>query len=155
MCDCKLVLYERRNKMLRHMRWVLISYFVMLLCIPFDYTQPSFLSSYAEEITTSRTKVSTFLTLCCLIFIPYNNWKQVTNTHHRYKIMPYSYPPWVAGTHQVPIPTKITVDINILNRKAKVSTEYKILKSYSSSILKVPNTKYWNLIPHQYWNILK
>jgi hypothetical protein len=34
-------------------------------------------------------------------------------THHRYKITPYSYPPWVAGTHRVPIPTNIIVDMII------------------------------------------
>jgi hypothetical protein len=37
----------------------------------------------------------------------------IPTTHHRYKITPYSYPPWVAGTHRVPIPINITIDMII------------------------------------------
>jgi hypothetical protein len=33
-----------------------------------------------------------------------------TTHHHGYKIMSYPYPPWVAGTHRVPISINITID---------------------------------------------
>ena len=42
------------------------------------------------------------------------NWPiPIPTTHHGYKITPYSYPPWVAVTHRVPIPINITIDMII------------------------------------------
>jgi hypothetical protein len=49
------------------------------------------------------------------------NWPiPIPTTHHGYKITPYPYPPWVAGTHRVPIPINITIDMIIWI--AKIST---------------------------------
>jgi hypothetical protein len=49
------------------------------------------------------------------------NWPiPIPTTHHGYKITPYPYPPWIAGTHRVPIPINITIDMILWI--AKIST---------------------------------
>lgn len=45
----------------------------------------------------------------CLISIP--------TTHHGYTIIPYSYPPRVAGTHEVFVPTNVPIDMIIEMQK--------------------------------------
>jgi hypothetical protein len=51
------------------------------LCISFSCIQPSSSKSYPEEITLQGRRLLSFNIVLPYFFIPYNNWKQVTNRY--------------------------------------------------------------------------